>query len=93
MLSGCTVCGAAARGAGRRLGSHHAPEALIMFDYFGYGRAYPLEARQIVSAATRLSDDERHRWLNDVVCVGTGEVRPGEPILDVARLAWEPSVE
>ena len=93
MLSGCTVCGAAARGAGRRLGSHHAPEALIMFDYFGYGRAYPLEARQIVSAATHLSDDARYRWLNDVVCVGTGEVRPGELILDVARLAWEPFVE
>ena len=65
-----------------------------MFDYFGYdGRAYPPEARQIVNAATHLSDDERYRWLNDVMCVGTGEVRPAEPIPDVAQLVWDPFVE
>ena len=64
-----------------------------MFDYFGYGRPYPPEARQIVSAATHLSDDERYRWLNDVMCVGTGEVRPGELMFDVAELAWELFVE
>jgi hypothetical protein len=63
-----------------------------MLDYFGYGRAYPPEARHIVNVATHLSDDERYRWLNDVMCVRTGEVRPGEPILDVAQLVWEPFV-
>jgi hypothetical protein len=31
--------------------------------------------RQIVGAATHLSEHERYRWLNDVVCVVVGEVR------------------
>jgi hypothetical protein len=49
--------------------------ASIYFDHQGYGRAYPLGRRQIVCAAWHLSDDPRYRWLNDVVCVGVGEVR------------------
>jgi hypothetical protein len=36
------------------------------------------------------SDDRRYRWLNDVVCVGTGEVRPERLLIDVAELIWEP---
>src|ERR1041384_578115 len=44
--------------------------AVILFDYQGYGRAYPEGRRQIVSGATHISEDERYRWLNDVVCVG-----------------------
>jgi hypothetical protein len=67
--------------------------AIIMFDYFGYGRAYPEERRQIVSAATHLSDDPRYRWLNDVMCVGTGEVGDPELVVDMAELVWEPPTE
>jgi hypothetical protein len=28
--------------------------------------------------------------LNDVVCVGTGEVRPDQLFIDVAEVVWEP---
>ena len=45
-----------------------------------------------------MSDSERYRRLNDVVCVCVGEVRaPSEPdqespdlVIDVAELIWEP---
>ncbi len=62
----------------------------LLFDWGGYGRAYPQGARQIVCWLTHVSDDPEYRWLNDVVCVGTGEVRPDELLLDVAQLVWEP---
>jgi len=68
--------------------------ATILFDHQGYGRAYPLSNRQIVATGTHLSSDERYKWLNDVVCVGTGEVRSTsngpEIVLDMAELIWEP---
>jgi len=66
-----------------------------MFDYRGYGRAYPEEQRQVVATATHVSDDERYRRLNDVVCVICGEVRPLPEgaevsiVLDVQELVWE----
>ncbi len=48
-----------------------------------------------------MSDSERYRRLNDVVCVCVGEVRaPSEPdqespdlVIDVAELVWEPIAE
>ena len=64
--------------------------ATVLFHCGGYGRAYPEGARQIVCWLTHLSDDPGHRWLNDVVCVGTGEVRPEHLFIDVAELIWEP---
>ena len=67
--------------------------ATVLFECGGYGRAYPEHARQIVCWLTHVSDDPRYRWLNDVVCVGTGEVRPEQLFLDVAELIWEPAVQ
>ncbi|MBI3976055.1 MAG: DUF3237 family protein [Armatimonadetes bacterium] len=78
--------------------------AVILCDMRGYGRAYPEGRRQIVISATHVSDDSRYRWLNEVVCVGTGEVRsrapahPGDEnpvdlVVDVAELTWEPIAE
>ena len=64
--------------------------AAVLFHCGGYGRAYPEGARQIVCWLTHLSDDPSYRWLNDVVCVGTGEVRPEGLFIDVAELVWEP---
>ena len=67
-----------------------------MFDWRGYGRAYPVAARQIVLTATHLCEDEPYRRLNDVVCVGAGEVRTRpdgngvDLVIDVAELVWEP---
>jgi hypothetical protein len=63
----------------------------------GYGRAYPPGRRQIVCSLTHVSDAEEHRRLNDVLCVGAGEVRAGEEetvlVVDVAELVWEPIPE
>jgi hypothetical protein len=70
--------------------------ATVMFDYRGYGRAYPEGRRQVVGTATHVAGDERYRWLNDVVCAIAGEVRPRadaggmEIALEVAELVWEP---
>jgi hypothetical protein len=71
--------------------------ATVLFECHGYGRAYPAGRRQVVGSVLHLSDDERYRHLNDVVCVCAGEVRanddPGgssDLVLDVAELVWEP---
>jgi hypothetical protein len=69
-----------------------------MFEWLGYGRAYPPGRRQIVGAVFHKSDDQRYARLNDVVCVTCGEVRaaadPNQPepdlVVDVAELVWEP---
>jgi Protein of unknown function (DUF3237) len=69
--------------------------AEVLFDYRGYGRAYPVGRRQIVASATHLCEDERYRWLNDSVSVGIGEVRSQENgptvlVIEWAELVWEP---
>ena len=70
--------------------------ASVLFDLRGYGRAYPEGRRQVVGTVTHVSGDERYRWLNDVVAVVAGEVRPHEDgsgtdiVLEVAELVWEP---
>jgi len=75
--------------------------ATVIFDYQGYGRAYPIGRRQVVGAAWHLSDHDRYRWLNDSLCVIAGEVRsPAKPpeeivqgerelVFDVSELVWE----
>jgi Protein of unknown function (DUF3237) len=58
--------------------------AVVMVEFRGYGRAHtPVHdgvagphRRQWVATALHLSEAEQYRWLNDVVCVGTGEVGP-----------------
>lgn len=72
--------------------------AELLFDYRGYGRAYPVGRRQIVATGTHLSEDERYRWLNDSLSVGVGEVRsqPDEStelVVEWADLVWEPLEE
>jgi hypothetical protein len=72
--------------------------ATIMFEWHGYGRAYPPERRQIVGSVLHLTDSGHYRHLNDTVCVCVGEVRaPSDPgrespdlVIDVAELIWEP---
>jgi hypothetical protein len=77
--------------------------AVVLVDIRGYARPYPVGRRQIVVSASHTSSDERFSRLNDVVCVGTGEIRPrsgGGPrevvghqvdfVIDVAELVWEP---
>ena len=72
--------------------------ATIMFEWHGYGRAYPVGRRQVVGSVLHLSDSPRYRRLNDVVCVCAGEVRASddrgrhspELVIDVAEVIWEP---
>ena len=75
--------------------------ATIIFDYQGYGRAYPQGRRQVVGAARHLSDHDKYQWLNDSICAISGEVRsPSKPadeirqgdselVFDVSELVWE----
>jgi hypothetical protein len=72
--------------------------ALIMVDIQGYGRAYPKGRRQVVGAVWHVSSAEQYKWLNDVTCVLTGEVRvPSsenvqqgdvELVFQIAELIW-----
>ncbi len=69
--------------------------ATVMVDLRGYGRAYPVPRRQVVGFSRHLANDERYRWLNDVVCAVCGEVQERrddrvEIVLDIAELIWEP---
>jgi hypothetical protein len=69
--------------------------AEVLFDYRGYGRAYPVGRRQIVTSGTQVSEDERYQWLNDSLAVGVGEVRSQEDgppglVIEWAELVWEP---
>jgi hypothetical protein len=78
--------------------------ATIIFDWRGFARPYPPERRQIVISGTHICGDERYSWLNDVVCVGTGEIRPRDDsgaarsvvggridfVIEVAQVVWEP---
>lgn len=68
--------------------------AVVMFDYQGYGRAYPAGRRQIVTAAWHFSSDERYTWLNDSMALGSGEVRrlsdsETELVIDFSEVVWE----
>ena len=70
----------------------------VMVELHGYGRAHPVGRRQIVGTVSHLSDSDRYKRLNDVVCVCVGEVRTAqvveqtgpELVVDVAELVWEP---
>ncbi|GAC1324960.1 MAG: hypothetical protein NVSMB22_14350 [Chloroflexota bacterium] len=64
--------------------------SVILLDYFGRSRAYRPGNRQMVSAAILASDDARYRWLNDVICVGTVEIRNDMLVLDTAERICEP---
>jgi hypothetical protein len=69
--------------------------ATIVLDMRGYGRAYPLGARQVVVAVTHVSDHPQYTRLNDSMSVGCGEVRrlsddETELVIDVEELIWEP---
>ena len=71
--------------------------ATIVFAWHGFAGLDPeTGVRQLVGAATHLSDDSRYEWLNDTVCAVTGEVRERaegggfDVVLDVEQLVWRP---
>jgi hypothetical protein len=61
--------------------------AALLFALRGYFRP---ATGGLVGSMTHVTDDERYARLNDVVCAVAGEVRPGEVVLQVAELVWEP---
>lgn len=76
--------------------------ATVLVDFSGFARPYPEGRRQIVVSGHHTTDAEKYLWLNDVVCVGTGEIRPqtgGGPrdvvghavdfVIDVSELIWD----
>jgi uncharacterized protein DUF3237 len=70
--------------------------AAVLFAWHGYARVGAGGMRELVGSITHVSDGERYRWLNEVVCAVTGELRPRgdgsgfDVVLDVAELVWEP---
>ena len=70
--------------------------ATVLFAWHGYAVPRPGAKLELVGNMTHITDDERYRRLNDVVCTLAGEVRPRtdsngyEVVLDVAELVWEP---
>ena len=71
--------------------------AVIVFAWHGYGRAVA-GSGQLLGSITHLSDDPRYLWMNDAMCVLTGEVRSldgdrFDVVLQVSELIWEPLPE
>ena len=70
--------------------------ATVLFAWHGYAVPRPGSKLELVGNMTHITDAERYRRLNDVVCPLAGEVRPRtggngyEVVLDVAELVWEP---
>jgi Protein of unknown function (DUF3237) len=70
--------------------------ATVLFAWHGYAVPRSGSKLELVGNMTHITDDERYRRLNDVVCTLAGEVRPRtggngyEVVLDVAELVWEP---
>ena len=61
--------------------------AALLFALRGYFRP---ATGGLVGSMTHVTDDERYARLNDAVCAVAGEVGPGEVVLEVAELVWEP---
>jgi hypothetical protein len=69
--------------------------ATILFEWQGFGTTDDDGVRRLVGAVTHVSDDERYRRLNSVVCPLAGTVQPRatgtgfDVTLEVAELVWE----
>jgi hypothetical protein len=70
--------------------------ATILFTWHGFGTTAADGVRRIVGSVTHVSDDERYRRLNDVICTLAGIVEPRrdgpglDVTIEVAELLWEP---
>ena len=68
--------------------------ATILFTWQGFGTSVD-GVNQLVGAMTHVSDDERYRWLNTVLCTVAGIVEPRaggaglDVVLDVSQLVWQ----
>ncbi len=69
--------------------------ATLLFSWSGLARVTAGGMRELVGSLTHVTGDARYRWLNDRLCVITGEVRAdgdggSRVVIDAAELAWEP---
>ncbi len=69
--------------------------AVVLFAWRGYGTTTADGERRLVGTITHLTDDDRYRWLNEVIGVLGGRVEPRDDggldvELDVSELVWEP---
>ena len=69
--------------------------ATVLFSWQGYTRTGSGGDRELVGSITHISADERYRWLNTVIGVLCGGVRPRaggngfDVVFDVAEVVWE----
>lgn len=70
--------------------------ATILFTWHGYAHTASDGVRQLVGAMTHVTDHERYRWLNDVICAVAGVIEPrpdrhgSEVAIEISQLVWEP---
>ena len=70
--------------------------ATILFTWHGYAHTTSDGVRQLVAAMTHITDHERYRWLNDVICAVAGVIEPqpdghgSEVAIEISQLVWEP---
>lgn len=69
--------------------------ATVYLAWHGYGLAPAGGPSRLLGSITHLSADPGYTWLNQAVCVLTGEVRPQDAgqfdvVLEVSELIWEP---
>ena len=68
--------------------------ATVLFSWHGYATATDAGIRMLTGSVSHVTDDERYRYLNNVLCVLAGEVLPHaggpgfEVVLEVAELTW-----
>jgi hypothetical protein len=63
--------------------------ARLAFDLQGRARSTDY-GREVVATILHYTGDSRYERLNDALCVVCGEARPGDIVLEVAELVWEP---
>jgi hypothetical protein len=59
--------------------------ATILFTCHGYVHTAPDGVRRRVGAMTHISDHERYRWFNNVICAVTGVVERSVAPTDTAQ--------
>lgn len=66
---------------------------VVVVELRGRGRIHPGDEFRAVVAAVHVSDDERWKRLNDVVCFGEATGEGDEIVVDVYEQVWEAIAE
>ena len=69
--------------------------ATILFTWHGTPTRHPMACAKSWGAMTHITDHERCRWLNDVICAVAGVIEPrpdghgSEVAIEIYQLVWE----